>query len=348
MYSIVLLAAMTASPDVPQSFLCPVTPSNYGSSLWTKHCFYECCLPARYGWVNCWNKGFGYYPGNARAFCGGCGPSFGPFYHPPACCGACGYGGGGGGYGGSCSFAGCGYGWGLGCRPAYYTSVTGCPPCVSAPPYAHDTERNPCCRYGHFAFDSGLIGQTCGVGYAGFGGYGNFGMYGAVPMQHPPTTADIPRFGPSPESYIPPTTTIQPGPAGTIPEHLIPKAPKFPPVSPIPDAKEQKDEPKKEKAQFDRALPSTVVLALPAGAKAYVNGQPLQSTAAERTFTTPALRPGQEYVYTVKAYAWVEGVEEEETREVRVTAGGTTRASFDRLLARAGGAPAVAGAGRQK
>ena len=82
--------------------------------------------------------------------------------------------------------------WGIGCTPAYYTSVAGCLPCVTAPPYAHYTQKNPCCTYGHFAFDSGLIGHSAGVGYAGFGGYGNFGFYGAVSVQHPPTLADVP------------------------------------------------------------------------------------------------------------------------------------------------------------
>ena len=48
MYSLVLMVAMSATPDVPQSFLCPVSPSNYGSTFWSKHCFYDCCMPARY------------------------------------------------------------------------------------------------------------------------------------------------------------------------------------------------------------------------------------------------------------------------------------------------------------
>ena len=68
MYSLVMLAAMTAGPDVPQAWLCPVTPSNYGSTFWSKHCFYDCCAPARYGWVDCYSKGFGVYPGNPRGF----------------------------------------------------------------------------------------------------------------------------------------------------------------------------------------------------------------------------------------------------------------------------------------
>ena len=45
MYSLVMLAAMTAGPDVPRNFMCPVTPSNYGCGFWSKHCFYDCCAP---------------------------------------------------------------------------------------------------------------------------------------------------------------------------------------------------------------------------------------------------------------------------------------------------------------
>ena len=197
MYSLVMLAAMTAAPEMPQELLCPVNQSRYGGKFWLKHCFYDCCGPARYGWVNCWNKGFGYYPGNSRGFCGSCAQSYGQFYRPNACGSGygCGFGGGGGCGRGSGSGI-CHQDWSIGCSPAYYTSVIGCPPNVSAPPYAYYTQCNPCSTYGHFAFDSGLIGHSSGVGYSGFGGYGNFGMYGAVPMQHPPTLQDIPRYTP--------------------------------------------------------------------------------------------------------------------------------------------------------
>lgn len=269
MYSLVMMAAMTASPELPQEFLCPVSPSNYGSSLWLKKCFYDCCLPARYGWVNCWNKGFGYYPGTARGFCGSCATaSYGQFYTPSACS-TCGYGSGMGGMG--CSMGGCGIGggkcgfggfcclkmhglndWGIGCKPAYWTSVTGCPPAVTCPPYAYYTNRQPCASFGHFAFDSGLLGHSYGVGYAGFSGYGNFGFYGAGPMQHPPTVADIPKYQPQDfmhyearpyvsgreyvaPGYVPPPVTNAPA----APQYNEPRNPEFPravesPMPPMP------------------------------------------------------------------------------------------------------------------
>jgi uncharacterized protein (TIGR03000 family) len=242
---------------------------------------------------------------------------------------------------------------------------------MTAPPYAYYTERNPCCTYGQFAFDSGLLHHSNGVGYAGFGGYGNFGFYGAVPMQHPPTTADIPRFNPG-EYHVPTgvPSYVNPGygaPAGTPPmgaiinpmnpiiprvnpgtavppTELIPKAPTFPPI-PLPDAKE---EPKKiEKSPV--SAPSTVLLNVPTGAKVFVETHMLKGDAAERSFRTPNLEPGQEYVYTVKAYITIGGSEHEETKQVTVKAGETSRATFTQLLAKVQAAqPSVVGVSGQK
>jgi uncharacterized protein (TIGR03000 family) len=335
MYSLVMLAAMTAGPDVPQAWLCTVTPSNYGSTFWSKHCFYDCCAPARYGWVDCYSKGFGAYPGGSRGFCGSCATSYGQFYHPSACgCAPC-----GGGYSArscgksSCGF--CGYGWGI-CQPAYYTSVLGCPPQVCAPPYANYTERNPCCTHGHFAFDSGLIGHSSGVGYSGFGGYGNFGFYGGVPMMHPPTTANLPPF-PHPEYRSPAVIPTGPAPMPPLPgvgtpsaippESLLPK----PPAAPIPDAPKKDD---KKKPMTARPTAATVVLSVPVGSTVTVEGHALSGTAGERTFRTPTLEPGREYEYTVRAVIEIDGRQEVETRQVTVVAGEISRASFEALFAK--------------
>jgi uncharacterized protein (TIGR03000 family) len=322
MYSLVMMAALTAGPEVPQHWMCPVTPSNYGCSFWSAHCFYECCAPARYGWVNCWNKGFSYYPGGGRGFCGDCTATYGAFYHPSACsCARCGFGQSGGCGKGEHNW--CGYGWPIGDQPAYYTSVLGCPPHVTAPPYAYYTERNPCCTGGHFAFDSGLIGHSHGVGYSGFGGYGNFGFYGAVSMAHPPTTADLPPF-PKPD-YRPSTAPTKPAPLPPLPKGTAPPS----------DSKN--DEPKKDdekkKIKVARPMPATVVLSLPPGATVTVDGFPLTSTGGERTFRTPDLEPGQEFVYTVRATLAVDDRVEVESREVTVTAGDISRASFEKLFA---------------
>ena len=340
MYSLVLMVAMTAGPDVPQNHMCPVTPSNYGCGFWLKNNFYDCCAPARYGWVTCWNKGFGFYPGNGRGFYGDCGccPSYGYFYQPNPCacsCAPCGY---GGGHGGGCDWCGCG--WSIGDQPAYYTSVLGCPPFLSAPPYACCTDRAPCCNTMSLAFDTGLAGHSHGVGYAGMGGYGNFGFYGAVPMMHRPSTYDLP---PMPRyDYLQPVVPgtpapMPPLPKGSIPEMRPPEVPSSPAI-PLPDdAKKpmpKKEEPKKDKVQ--RPTPATVVLSVPDGATITVEGQPLTSTGRERKFRTPALMPDQEFTYTVRAVVLVAGRAEAETLEVKVIAGEITRASFEKLFAKVG------------
>ena len=117
----------------------------------------------------------------------------------------------------------------------------------------------------YFAFDTGLIGHSHGVGYAGFGGYGNFGFYGAVPMMHPPTTADLPPF-PRPDFRSTTTVPSKPAPLPPIPKGTEPPEP---PSDPKKD--EKKDEPKKDgekKTQLvARPAPATVVLSLPAGAR---------------------------------------------------------------------------------
>lgn len=405
MYSLVMMAAMTAAPETPQEFLCHVNESRYGKGLWLKHCFYDCCLPARYGWVNCWNKGFGYYPGNARSFCGSCATaSYGHFYNAPSCCGA----GCGSAYGfGGCGPTACGKGygngggacisvhgrndWGIGTTPAYWTNVAGCLPCVTAPPYAHYTQKNPCCTYGHFAFDSGLIGHSAGVGYAGFGGYGNFGFYGSVPVQHPPTLADVPKYRPqdfmqyegpavpytsgreytAPGYYpAPPASPYNPNvlpeapraPAGAFPTPIeradpplgptpgvIPPTPgvfpevpsTIPPTPPVPPLPNLPIPKIPSKAVSAPAAPATVVVGVPAGAKVFVEGVALKSTAAERSFRTPALTPGQEYSYTVKAVIVEDGQEFVETKQVVVVPGETTTVSFEKLLAKFGPTPTV-------
>jgi len=133
-----------------------------------------------------------------------------------------------------------------------------------------------------------------------------------------------------------------------------PAPPAIPPAIPLPTdvekEKSKKEEPKKEKDRLrdDRPAPATVVLSVPARAKVAVEGHALQSTGGERTFRTPALSPGESYVYTVRAsVVLVGGGEEVETQHVTVTAGETSRASFEKLLAKVGGAAArlVDGAG---
>jgi uncharacterized protein (TIGR03000 family) len=97
MYSIVLMAAMTASTETPA----------FGS-FWANHCFWEECWPARYGWVACGPGYAPYYPAAYTSCCGcyGYGYSYGCYASCHGCCGGC--------YGwwpGAIHYAGCGGGY---------------------------------------------------------------------------------------------------------------------------------------------------------------------------------------------------------------------------------------------
>lgn len=63
MYSVVLMAAMTTTAEAP----------GFGA-FWSKHCFWDSCYPARYGWVNCGPGHRPYYPAPYWSChgCGGC------------------------------------------------------------------------------------------------------------------------------------------------------------------------------------------------------------------------------------------------------------------------------------
>jgi uncharacterized protein (TIGR03000 family) len=370
MYSIVLMAAMTATPDMPQDLLCPVSPSRYTGGIlshsFNKHCFYDCCAPARYGWVNCHTKGFGFYPLGA---CGPCAQRSGPLWHGVGSCeiyGGCGYGGSGGcatGCSNGCGIKGWSIGgswgcsnhnwhgldWGIGKKPHYWPSP-GCYPGGYAP-YARSAPATSCGCYGGYTFDSGLIGHSHGVGYAGFGATGNFGMYGQVPMQHPPTLADVPSYVPqvvdpmmvapairTPAYSIPGTSAPQLNPNIGVPESLIPPPPAnlAPPMIPTPAP--LKDAPKKDipksPVSMPKGEPATVLLTVPAGAKVFINGYALKSDAAERTFRTPAIPFGENYSYTVKAIVAINGVDVVEEKTVQVSAGSSSTEQFSDLIAK--------------
>jgi uncharacterized protein (TIGR03000 family) len=184
------------------------------------------------------------------------------------------------------------------------------------------------------AFDTGLPGHSHGVGYSGMGGgYGNFGFYGAFPMQHRPTTADLPPF-PRPDTVTPYSLPMTPAPMPPLPKGTIPEPPASIPASPDDVKKEPKnEESKKNKPQVQRPMPATVVLCVPEGAVVTVEGQAIVGTGRERKFRTPALSPDQEYAYTVRARIIVAGREEAETMQVKVIPGEINRASFEKLFA---------------
>ena len=60
---------------------------------------------------------------------------------------------------------------------------------------------------------------------------------------------------------------------------------------------------------------------LPAAAELWFDGHQTAQTGSDRTFRTPDLEPGQDYVYTIRAQWAADGKPVEETRKVTVHAG---------------------------
>jgi uncharacterized protein (TIGR03000 family) len=71
--------------------------------------------------------------------------------------------------------------------------------------------------------------------------------------------------------------------------------------------------------------PATITVNVPAGAKLYFDDKPTQQTGSQRTFTTPELRPGKEYVYQLKVEYIRNGRTMMRTKPVTVRAGETSR-----------------------
>ena len=148
MYSIVLMATMTAGAEAP----------GLHGTFWLKHCFFEDCYPARYGWT-CGPGQGGYYP-TGYSSCNGCtGSCYGwNSCHGYSSCHGC---------WSSCHgcWSSCHGGFGLGYmwRPGRTTGPYSC--------------------YGCY----GSLPSLDGVGYSGFAGTGNFGMYG---IAHVPINPD--------------------------------------------------------------------------------------------------------------------------------------------------------------
>jgi uncharacterized protein (TIGR03000 family) len=167
MYSIVLMAAMTTSPETV----------GFGD-FWAKHCFWEDCWPDRYGWI-------------------ACGPGYQPYYPAPYT--SC-YGGQHGGFhhGGYASCHGCCGGCCGGCWGGCFGGCGGCGGCCGG--CLGGAACGGC--YGCYAGGPDIFS---GIGYAGFGGYGNYGMYGTVPVYAAPVYA-TPLFESQPLDYRPTNT----------------------------------------------------------------------------------------------------------------------------------------------
>lgn len=76
------------------------------------------------------------------------------------------------------------------------------------------------------------------------------------------------------------------------------------------------------------AMPATIVVSLPAGARLTIDGQATTSTSATRTFRSPALEEGQ-YSYTLRAEFERDGKTETVSQLVVIRPGRETRVSLD-------------------
>ena len=72
------------------------------------------------------------------------------------------------------------------------------------------------------------------------------------------------------------------------------------------------------------ALEATLVVTLPADAKLKIDDYQTVSTSGTRVFTTPALTPGKDYSYTLKAEVVRDGKTQSAEQIVKVRAGETT------------------------
>lgn len=75
--------------------------------------------------------------------------------------------------------------------------------------------------------------------------------------------------------------------------------------------------------------PATIIVSLPADAKLIVDGNVTRTKNAVRVFRSPALEPGLDYAYTVKAEFVRDGQPTSATKRVVVRAGKETRVTFD-------------------
>jgi len=87
--------------------------------------------------------------------------------------------------------------------------------------------------------------------------------------------------------------------------------------------------PKATKEGASIPAPAAILVSLPAEAKLVIDGYVTSSVSANRVFTSPALEPGKEFSYTLKASIVRDGQQVTTTRTVPVRAGETTRVTLE-------------------
>jgi uncharacterized protein (TIGR03000 family) len=84
-----------------------------------------------------------------------------------------------------------------------------------------------------------------------------------------------------------------------------------------------------QKTTLDNAVPATIVVKVPADARLTIDGEATTSTSTQRVFVSPALNPGRDYHYTLKAEFHKDGKLMSVSKEVTVRAGNETRVNLD-------------------
>jgi uncharacterized protein (TIGR03000 family) len=79
----------------------------------------------------------------------------------------------------------------------------------------------------------------------------------------------------------------------------------------------------------DTSRPATVLVNLPAEAKLTFNGWTSTNKSSTRRFRTPAIEPGQEFAYTIRAEMVRDGQTIVQNHRVVVRAGQETRVNID-------------------
>jgi len=87
--------------------------------------------------------------------------------------------------------------------------------------------------------------------------------------------------------------------------------------------------PAPEKKGASLPTPAMLYVSLPADAKLLIDNAATTSTSANRVLVSPALNPGQEYQYTLKAEMVRDGKTVAETRRITVKAGQETHVDFN-------------------
>jgi uncharacterized protein (TIGR03000 family) len=79
----------------------------------------------------------------------------------------------------------------------------------------------------------------------------------------------------------------------------------------------------------DGMAPARLMVRLPADATLSIEGSPTTSTRGVRSFISPPLQPGRDYLYTLKAEVMRDGKRVERTKDVSVHAGQQSEVTID-------------------